>query len=841
MRFTTFLFLVIMFWLPSRGVGAQQFEGRVLNQAGEPLAFASILITPGNYSTITNEVGRYELQLPPGEYLIQIHFLGYNALQERFTIDAAYQQKDFVLERQVFELGEIRINANGEDPAYGIMRKAIQNAPLHLASVSSYQAKSYVKGSLIVEKAPWAIRKLMQRESLKVGTAYLLESVSELDYAYPSRFSEQVISIRSNLPPGSRSSISFANFNFYRSTVGEIISPLSPRAFANYRFVYKGAKVEGEQRLVRIGVTPRTNGPYLVEGDIYLLEPQFSIYSIDFSYVDDNGISYQLEQQYQGFETVWMPVKQDLKLRVDYLGATADIRYVTSVRDYRLQPNAEVLARLATQPKDVFDEGRTGNREARKKHANNRAAVAPEREDPAEPVFDYRYQIDSMARRQPDSLWKQLRQVPLEQQEIIGYRQADSIYDERREALLRDSIRALPIFKWYHPFTGNTYLYGDETEEFGHKQVLRYDGLFQGLIPRGDFFNTVEGVVLTSRLTYTQRSARFISTEMGIDLRYALARNRPLAQVFYTKRNHNNAFRFSGGTRISQLNSENPVPPLVNFLQTTFLNDNLFKLYEKQYAAIGWSRQLNMYFLVDVDAQFANRTPLQNNTRTSFLSFSARETISPNAPENIEMGATDFLAHQYGELKVDLQWQPWAVPVRINGTDQIVNRNRPFFNLKSTSGFSPSWYQMIEVGLTHNKSLQKGNSLYYQLNAGTFLRKPNYFLDYHHFNAFQSILQGNENRQFRNLSLYRFSTAGNYLSAFSRVQLGRLAISRFETARLLGLDEALFAAALVTEQVRHFEVGYNISGPFRVAGVDFFLSFNSLEPTRGGVRLRIGL
>ena len=821
---------------------AQQVEGRVLNSAGEPLAFASILVTPGNYSTITNEVGRYELQLPPGEYQMQIHFLGYNALQEEFTVDAAYQQLDFVLETQVFELGEIRINASGEDPAYGIMRKAIRNAPLHLASVSAYEAKSYVKGSLIVEKAPWAIRKLMQRESLKVGTSYLLESVSELQYEYPSRFSEQVISMRSNLPPGSRSSISFSNFNFYRSTLGEIISPLSPRAFSNYRFTYKGVKVDSEQKLVRIGVTPRTNGPYLVEGDIYLLEPQLSIYSIDFSYVDDNGIRYQLEQQYQRFEAVWMPVKQDLQLRVDYLGATADIRYVTSVRDYRLQANEEVLSRLAAQKMVAFEEGRSGNREARKKHAGNRAAVVPEREDPEAPVYEYRYQIDSMARMQPDSVWKQLRQVPLEDQEIKGYRQADSIYEERREALLRDSIRALPIFKWYHPLVGNTYLYGANVEGLGHKRALRYDGIFQGLIPRGDFFNTVEGVVFTSRLTYTHRSARFDFTEMGVDARYSLARNRPLAHVFYRKRVNDNEFRLSGGTGISQLNSENPVPPLVNFLQTVFLNDNLFKLYERHYVEIGWSKRLNIHFSVDIDAQYARRVPLQNNTRTSFFLFlSDRSMINPNAPENIERNATDFIAHQYGELKVDFRWEPWAVRVRVNGDERVVNRNRPFFSLRSISGFSPAWYQVIEGGLTHNKSLQKGNSLYYQLNAGTFLRKPTYFLDFHHFNAFQSILQGNENRQFRNLSLYRYSTAGYYLSAFSRVQLGRLAITRLETARLLGLDEALFAAALLTEQVRHFEVGYNISGPFRVAGIDFFLSFNSIEPTRGGLRLRIGL
>ena len=268
---------------------AQELSGLILNPKGEPLPFASILANPGNHSSISNEKGKYALSLPAGTYQIQIHYLGYNALKTTVDVSSGGLQQNFKLEPQVFELNEIKINARAEDPAYGIMRRAIRNAPLHLASVASYKANSYVKGSFVVNKAPWAVRKLMDRSNIKVGTTYLLESMSEISFRQPDFFQEKVVSIRSNLPPGSNPSINFANFNFYRPVVGEIISPLSPKAFQHYRFVYRGEKLEDGKKLIRIGLLPRAKGPYLLAGDLYLLEPNLNLYSVDVRFTDDNG------------------------------------------------------------------------------------------------------------------------------------------------------------------------------------------------------------------------------------------------------------------------------------------------------------------------------------------------------------------------------------------------------------------------------------------------------------------------------------------------------------------------------------------------------------------------
>ncbi|MFN3530239.1 MAG: DUF5686 family protein [Bacteroidia bacterium] len=832
---TSYLWLCIL--LLPQSLLAQELRGRILNHKQEPLAFASIVLMPGNHSTISSDKGRYEISLEPGTYQVQIHFLGYNALRTEVTVSAAGLQRDFVLSPQVFELAEIRIRAKGEDPAYAIMRRAIRNAPLHLAAVDAYTAKTYVKGSFRITKAPWAIRKILDTENLQVGTTYLLESVSEVNFSQPANFSEKVISLRSNLPPGSNPTINFANFNFYRPAVGEIISPLSPRAFRNYRFVYRGEKNEGGQQLIRIGLEPRSKGPYLLSGDIYLLEPQLSIHSMDVGFTDDNGIRYQLQQQYQRFDRLWMPVKQDVRLDLKYLGAHAELRYVTSVRSYKIERNAEALHLLEKPLAAPIESGRAGNIQARKQAETHREATKIELPK-EEPAFEYNFSVDTMARRQPDEVWKSLRQMPLEEEELLGYKQADSLYIARELKADDDSLRK-DTFKWHHPISGGSYRLGPFIEGVGYSKQLKYQGLLSGIVPRADFYNVVEGFVLSSELNLLQRESRLRRSSLGLNMRYATARDRFLAHLHYSRKHDMSEWHWAAGTGISQINTENPISPGVNFLQTVLFNDNIMRLYERAFVSGGFRKQLNRSVVLGADAQFARRIPLENAAQ--LWPWPTNDRFRPNNPVNLEMPNTRFEAHNFAELQLELQWQPWANWVRINGEDRISNSNRPYFTLRSLSGFSPNYFQTVEVGLVHYKSLRKGNSLVYQVDMGTFVRQPTYFLDFKHFNGFQSFLQSNQNQQFRNLPFYRFSTAGPYLTAFSSIRLGRLALSRIDRVRLFGVDEALFASALITREVQHVEAGYNISGPFRLVGVDFFASINNLEPIKGGLRFRLGL
>lgn len=827
------LFCLFCFFVATAHAQNVVFRGRVTDEKGQGLPYASLALTPGSHSTITNESGRFEIYLPAGNYTLQLHYLGYNAQKLAVELGVGGLTRDFSLTRQVFELGEIRVNARAEDPAYAIMRRAIRNAPLHLAAVSSYEAKTYVKGSLTVTKAPWAVRKLMEQQNIKMGTTYLLESVSEVKYRFPATFSEKVVSIRSNLPPGSTPTINFANFNFYRPNVGEIISPLSGRAFANYRFAYRGEKQEGGLKLVRIGIEARTKGPYLLSGDVYLLEPSLAIHAIDVRYRDDNGVEYHLQQEYQAFEEVWLPVKQDVKLKATYLGANADVRYVTSVRNYKVGTNAEALAALQPVQRPRFDEGNKGNRAARDE-AKKIKKETQKLPDSLE-VIRYDYVVDTLARVTPDSMWSELRQMPLEENEVIGYREADSIYVAKN--LKADTSGENNRFRWYHPITGHTYRLGPFIERVGYSKQLQYRGFAFDAIQRVDIYNTVEGFVLGSRLRYTTRSSRTSNQSMGLNLRYAFGRNRLLTNAFFEQNRAQYSWSVSAGTAISQFNSANPISPSVNLVQTLLYNDNILKLYEKSFLQFDASRILTPQWRLKGQLEYAYRSPLQNEAR--FALFTNPSLWSENAPAHLSLASTAFTQHHYLGWQGEIEWRPWAQRAIVNGEERISNRDMPVFTFQIKGGHTGSPFWLTDFGMSQYRSLQKGNSFTIAANVGTFLAAPIYFLDYKHFNAFQSLLQSSESPYFRNLPYYQFSSNTSYAKAFAVFRFGRLALTQWQYFRSLGIDEAFFGSVLLTPLVRHAELGYNISGPFRLVGVDFFISANNVLPIQGGVRFGV--
>src|SRR5690606_16229231 len=108
MRLSLYLFLLLL-CCSSNWLNAQGVRGSVKSAEGEALPYTALLITPGNYSGIANEQGRFEMKLPPGDYFIQLHFMGYQGVKQAFRVGNNFTQLDIIMERQVFELAEIKV------------------------------------------------------------------------------------------------------------------------------------------------------------------------------------------------------------------------------------------------------------------------------------------------------------------------------------------------------------------------------------------------------------------------------------------------------------------------------------------------------------------------------------------------------------------------------------------------------------------------------------------------------------------------------------------------------------------------------------------------------------
>jgi len=133
--------LLLIFCYCGISLNAQVLRGKITNASGEPVPYATIYIKELRQGTSANTMGDYEIKLPAGNYIVTYQSMGY--APQYFTISIAESplRKDVTLQMQYYQIPEVRITATGEDPAYGIMRKAIGMAPYYLNCVKHYKSE----------------------------------------------------------------------------------------------------------------------------------------------------------------------------------------------------------------------------------------------------------------------------------------------------------------------------------------------------------------------------------------------------------------------------------------------------------------------------------------------------------------------------------------------------------------------------------------------------------------------------------------------------------------------------------------------------------------------------
>lgn len=199
--------------------------------------------------------------------------MGYTSQVRQVEVGQGFSTINVVLTPQIYQLAEVVVSANAEDPSYTIMRKAITKAKYHLLQNDSYSAEVYVKGTGQLTQVPWFLKKTFEKEGVDTSQVFTSESVSEIYFERPNTFKENVISVRaSGQDMANANPNAYINSSFYLPKVVNAISPLSPSAFSYYRFEYQGSFMEGGVEINKIKVTPRSNGDEVFTGEIYIRE-----------------------------------------------------------------------------------------------------------------------------------------------------------------------------------------------------------------------------------------------------------------------------------------------------------------------------------------------------------------------------------------------------------------------------------------------------------------------------------------------------------------------------------------------------------------------------------------
>jgi len=677
-------------------------KGIIKTKKGEPLPFAAIVVKGTEMSTISNEEGKYQLDLKPGYYEVIFQYLGFKTGQKSFTIENKMETFDLTMEEQAYNLGEVRIGNKGEDPAYTIMRRAIAKSRYHFLQVESYTAKAYSKSSFIITDLPMEflykkeLKEIEKESNFKKGVPILNESVSEVTFRQPNSYKQRVIAARNSQDNNFSSANQYFLTSFYQPEVVKAVSPLSPRAFAYYKFEYEGSFRENGVEINKIKVTPRSYGEGVYKGTIYITENLWSIYSLNLQTVN-TGFNIEIKQVYSPVQGVWMPTNQQFHVNGGIYGIKGKGDLVISQTFSKLKVNPAFQADIA-----VVD-GKKEKEEAKKVGLTNREIKTQkleevvskqkefsaknlkklmkeyekqdlkEKEEKGEDIdLNFSRQdstsVDSLANRRSMAFWDSIRSVPLTVAEVKSYTRLDSIVivkEGTREQQDSLKVSKADTTKRKDSRGGGSGLFGailtGHTFGLGEKSPwrLEYVSPLYGLQ-----VNTVEGWVLNGggfKLRYRKGAQpKKNSDEIEISsngirrntvrqqgtwtfsglTRYSFAREKLFATGGVDYAWKRNLITFSGGKTVSQFNPDNPMHPILNSLTTLFLERNFIKIYEKNFVRLDFkTNQPNDHFELKANIEYADRRALQNRENTNPYRWIdwKRRSFTSNAPFNEEL------------------------------------------------------------------------------------------------------------------------------------------------------------------------------------------------------------
>lgn len=837
-------------------------RGYVTDEDNEPLQYASIYVNETGQGAVTNEEGFFELRLEPGDYTLVFQFLGYQTEIKDVSIGERFRDLDVQLLPQAFDLQQVDVLASGEDPAYTVMRRAIAKAEYHRQQLDSYSARVYVKGSGRLLDSPFFLRNRIEKEGIDSTVAFTSESVSIVEYERPNTYRERVISVYSTGEDNSTSPMQYINGSFYEEELGGAISPLSPKAFAYYKFKLVNYFADRGYMVNKIKVTPRSRGDGVFEGFIYILQDYWSIHSLDLT-TYQIGIKFDINQLYTPVEEdVWMPIRATFNVTGSLLGLDFEYNYLATLSDYEIELNPDLPSELEVIDEKIdreiakelerarkedpekaetiekLNEGEELTRKELRQMMREYEKEEQKEQEAPEIVEDYTYEVDSNAYEKDSAFWAEARPLPLTEYEVKGYELQDSIATaEREEAEEGDDTDSVG--------RGNLGVSGllfGRSFSLGEGHSLQYRSPLLSVQ-----YNPVEGYNGTGGLTYRYRGDNDL--DAGIDGRYGLAWNRFNFRGFSSYRfgqRDEHVLSVEGGRYVSQYNVEYPVVELFNTFYALLFERNYIHLFEKEYGALNYRKDWSETATLRFGAEWANRRTLRTFTNQTW--FPRDDQAFPdNVPFNLEAETPFPERRKAFVLQAGIEVRPWQKYRIRNDNRYAIENSSPTLGLKYRKGInglaeSTTNFDLLEF--TYQQKITPGvrGILDLRLNTGIFLNNNSLgFADFKHFPGNQMVFTTSDPvASYRLLPYYTFSTQEEFVSAHVHYQFRKFLFTRIWQVQLLGIKENAFVNYLHTPTSEHyFEVGYGIDNIFRLFRLEFVTSFQDGAYEDFGVRIGI--
>ncbi|MBX2892049.1 MAG: carboxypeptidase-like regulatory domain-containing protein [Saprospiraceae bacterium] len=823
--------LPFLFLLPLQALA--QLSGKVLDERGQPLAFASVYVRNSTNGTVANAEGEYRLTVANGTHEIVFQYIGYKQKIELVTIADKPVRLNTRMEPANLEIAEVVITT--EDPAYRIMREVIAKRKYYKNKVREYSCDVYVKGFYKLQDAP---KKILGKEignmggildTNRQGVIYLSESVSKVyAQAKPERKKEVMIS---SIVSGSDNGFSFnratyTDFDLYDERIEidrEILSPLADNAFSYYNFKLLGKyRDENNYDIYKIGLSPKRSADPAFSGHLYVVDEWWNLAGADLA-LTGAAIkqpvldTLRIQQEFVPVEKpdTWRLLSQVTGFKFGLLGFKFDGFFNGVFSNYDLRPQF---------PKNLFDKET--------------------------------FKIEDDANERDSTYWTTIRPIPLTLEESVDYVRKDSLQRIWKSDAYRDSVDAKN-----NKFDFSNLLFGYTWRNSKKHLTVSYPSLTDGFQ-----FNTVQGWLVNFRPTFSkydsEQRRRFWRAEGNVNYGFSektwrggLRLERRFESKFYSN------LELSGGLAAVQFSDKDPIGVGLNTFYSIFAKRNYMKLYEKGFAKAEYSRYLIPGLWLRADAEWANRRDLRN--RSDYSTFNKNRVYTPNAP----LTGTDepfFAQHQAFTMQLTAR-------IRIGETFS----SYPKFRVYEGSGWpellllyrkaiagvvgSDVNYDYVQAQIRRN-GIGWGLFGYTDVNvaAGMFLTDNRLeFIDFHHPMGNQTLFgkPNNYTRAFFLLPYYDFATRRPFVQTHVQHHLQGWLLDKIPLLRKLHWKEVFGVGVYYTENTVNAEllpqrtpywelnfgfenIGINFFRPFRIDVVAGFFGENHYKT---GVVIGIGL
>jgi hypothetical protein len=866
-------------------------NGKITNASGNPVPFSTIYIQELRQGTAANAMGNYEIKLPAGQYVVTYQCMGFAPQYFNLTISGQNVRKDVTLQMQYYQIPEVRISATGEDPAYGIMRKAIGMAPYYLNCVKHYKSEVYLKGSMIIQKIPGLIKSLIKKaekeegnDNIKVreGDVYVMESYDEVEFTSPDTYVKKVVSFNSTFPSTDKevSPMDLIDASFYSpKPMGAAISPLSPQAFSYYKFKYLGATLQGDNSINKIQVIPKIKSQELFEGTIYIIEDLWCIQSIDFTLNNIIG-KIGIKQLYVPVkDEIWMPVTHKFEIEASIFGLKAEIGYSSSIKYLDVTPN-ELLHKPETvtanyhpanfasaasevpvsknqqKIQEILNKGEMKNADmiklAKLMEKESKESLPDSIKNNLEIRNNTTNTIEKDAGKKDSVYWAEIRPIPLTDMEMRSVIKRDSIKKvaslqvTKSDTLPKSQVKKKSKFLKMadNIVSGNTW--SDSTG-------VSFN--FGGLVNLKTLsFNTVDGFNYGTDLRITKRWKNSNYLVIAPDARWAFSREKLMWKmngVYSFNGMKQSQLFFRSGNTSSDISDGGSINPFLNSITSLFFKENYLKLYQSAYLTIGYRTEIVNGLRIQVSAEYENRKVLSNTTSFAFIRSS--KTYSLNIPENefLAPGSNPVNAlrdQKHFELVTNVTFTPRQ---RYSIYDKAkVNRDSdwPSFGLTWKHGINEfseltdkyKDFDLIMADISRYRNIGLAGYLRWRIVSGGFLNNKyvNWY-DFVHFNTQPlPVLIDNYYNAFRLPAYYSMATPEFFCEVNVNYSTPYLLLKYIPGFSKTLARENLNLSYLGSRYHSHYtELGYSITQLFLIGEAGVYVGFDNLKYRSVGARL----